>query len=208
MTFFPTSAVTPDWDSLSFVAGQTQVDFSATAVEIDGTVGSKWDVAEAPGTDGAKVSYQGYSPAKISISWKLWNADHFAAYDRLTRTIMPKPGKQRPAPVIVLHPLLQMHGLREFVIESLEIPKADGKRIWSATAKLVENFKKPKPSAEQEESRRKIAGAVRSMKNAERARRLEGQAVGRNKMLDTMRRDWMMMRFDRPGPQPDYKLGF
>ena len=177
MTFFPTSAVTPDWDSLSFVAGQTQVDFSATAVEIGGTVGSKWDVAEAPGTDGAKVSYQGYSPAKISISWKLWNADHFAAYDRLTRTIMPKPGKQRPAPVIVLHPLLQMHGLREFVIESLEIPKADGKRIWSATAKLVENFKKPKPSAKKVAPATNVLDAVNAL-NAKRKAAAAAAAPG------------------------------
>lgn len=167
MTYFPTSAVTPDWDSLTFVANQTQVDFAATAVEIGGTVGSKWDVAEAPGTDGAKVNFQGYTPAKISLSWKLWNADHFAAYDRLTRTIMPKPGKQRPAAVIVLHPLLQMHGLREFVIESLEIPSFDGKRIWAASAKLVENFKKPKPSAKKAAAASNVLDAVNAL-NAKR----------------------------------------
>lgn len=177
MTFFPTSAVTPDWDSLTFVAGQTQVDFASTKVEIGGTVGSKWDVAEAPGTDGAKVSFQGYSPAKISLSWKLWNADHFAAYDRLTRTIMPKPGKQRPAPVIVLHPLLQMHGLREFVIESLEIPSADGKRIWSASAKLVENFKKPKPSAKKAAPASNVLDAVNAL-NAKRKAAAAAAAPG------------------------------
>lgn len=174
MSYFPTSAVTPDWDSITFVAGQTQVDFAATAVEIGGTVGSKWDVAEAPGTDGAKVSFQGYTPAKISISWKLWNDAHFASYDRLTRTIMPKPGKQRPAPVIVLHPLLQMHGLREFVIESLEIPSFDGKRIWTASAKLVENFKKPKPSAKKAAAASNVLDAV----NALNAKRKAASAPG------------------------------
>jgi hypothetical protein len=167
MSYFPTAAVTPEWDSITFVAGQTQVDFASTAVDVGGTVGSKWDVAEAPGTDGAKVSFQGYTPAKISLSWKLWNADHFSAYDRLTRTIMPKPGKQRPAPVLVLHPLLQMHGLREFVIESLEIPKADGKRIWTASAKLVENFKKPKPSATKPAAASNVLDAVNAL-NAKR----------------------------------------
>jgi len=163
MSYFPTQAATPDWDSITFVAGQTQVDFAQTAVDVGGSLASKWDVAEAPGTDGAKVSYQGYTPAKLSVSWKLWNAAHFEAYDRLMRIIMPKPGKQRPAPVIVLHPLIQMHGLREFVIEGLDIPSGDGKRIWTASAKLVQNFKRPTPSAKKAAAATNILDAVNAL---------------------------------------------
>jgi hypothetical protein len=178
MTYFPTQAITPDWDSITFVAGQTQVDFASTAVEVGGSIGSKWDVAEAPGTDGAKVSYQGYTPAKLTVSWKLWNDAHFQAYDRLMRIIMPKPGKQRPAPVIVLHPMIQMHGLREFVIEGLDVPSFDGKRIWTASAKLVQNFARPTASAKKAAAATNVLDAVNALAAKRKAAGIQAPGAG------------------------------
>ena len=63
------------------------------------------------------------------------------------------------------------------MIESLEIPKADGKRIWSATAKLVENFKKPKPSAKKVAPATNVLDAVNAL-NAKRKAAAAAAAPG------------------------------
>ena len=59
----------------------------------------KFDVKEAPGTDGASITYRGYTPAKVEITWALYTEDMLRDFESLLPDIRPKPGKTAPKPV-------------------------------------------------------------------------------------------------------------
>jgi hypothetical protein len=110
---------------------------------VDGLeLGSKWDVKEAPGTDGATETYQGYTPSAFNLVLRIWLADQWASWLSIAKQFRPKPGKERPKPLDVVHPELAAWGIARVVIRKIKPRKLDG--IYEVSFDLLEYFPQPK----------------------------------------------------------------
>lgn len=83
-------------------------------------LGNKYDIKEAPGTDGAVFTFQGYTPAPFDVVVRFWTRAHFVEWVRLFRKMRPKPGKQRPGAVDIVHPQLVAADITRVVIREIE----------------------------------------------------------------------------------------
>lgn len=112
-------------------------------VEVDGAAAIKLDVKNAPGTDGASETYQGYEPSKPTVKFTIYTAQMWLDVQAMIREIKPKPGKTAPAPIEIVHPLLSILGLRKFYVEKMPVPKQVKHDQWEIVLNLVEWFAKP-----------------------------------------------------------------
>ena len=110
---------------------------------IDGLeLASKWDVKEAPGSDGATETYQGYTPSSFQLVLRIWRRDQWVTWQSLAKRFRPKPGKERPQPVDVIHPDLAVWGISRAIIRKIKPKKTDG--IYEVSFDLLEYFPQPK----------------------------------------------------------------
>jgi hypothetical protein len=110
---------------------------------IDGLeLASKWDVKEAPGTDGATETYQGYTPSAFQLVLRIWDPDQWSTFLTLAKRFRPKPGKESPQPLDVVHPDLSVWGISKCVIRKIKPKKGDG--IYEVSFDLLEWFPQPK----------------------------------------------------------------
>jgi hypothetical protein len=140
--------------------------FLYTPVEVNGEVGFKLDVKPAPGTDGAYETNQGYEPAKLEVSLSLYLEEHLRAWEELLKVIRPLPGKQKSEPVNIVHPLLDLYGLRRFRVPKIPLLKRDGPQSYGARLQCVEHFDQPKAMGKQSP---KIANLDRIFQGSNRA---------------------------------------
>jgi hypothetical protein len=126
------------------------VPFENTKIEISGTPTVKWDVKPTPATDGASMHDQGYVPAHVSISVLIWNRSLFLSLQDLIKVAKVKPGKTRSVPIDILHPHLELYGLRRFVIEGTPLLRDAGPQMKTATFTCIEYFAQPKKHAAKE----------------------------------------------------------
>lgn len=136
----------PDQYDAIMLGSDTFVIFSPTRVRIDGELSVKFDVKEAPGTDGASITYRGYTPAKVDVTWALYTEDMLRDFESLLPDIRPKPGKTAPKPIEIVHPQLALYNLHKFFVEKMPLLKKAGSGIYDVTLSCVEFFPKPKSS--------------------------------------------------------------
>lgn len=139
----------PDaYDTLMIgVSGGNQYIFAETSVEVSGEVSNgKWDIKEAQGTDGARETYRGYTPSKITVTWHVYTEEHWLDYQALVKDIQIRASKSSPKPIEVSHPDLDVYRLKKFHIEGLPIIGKPNKGIREAKVKIFEWFEQPKPS--------------------------------------------------------------
>lgn len=137
---------TEDWDSWDRVTIQGVL-FDETVVDIDGDLGNDFDVKKAPGADGAPSIDKGYSPCQPKLTWTLWTDEHRAAYRKLLALVQPKPGKQAPPIITVVHPQMTLHKKEKFKIAKLHFLKKVGPQMQQAQFDLIEYFPTPKAIA-------------------------------------------------------------
>ncbi|MGZ3454446.1 MAG: hypothetical protein ACXWUG_20255 [Polyangiales bacterium] len=128
------------WDTA--VVGGVQLPGLA---RIDGLeLASKWDVKEAPGTDGATETYQGYTPSSFTLLLRMWERDQWTAWLGLVPKFRPRPGKESPDPVEVVHPELAAWGIARAIIRKLKPKKSDD--VYEVSFDMLEYFPQPKKS--------------------------------------------------------------
>jgi hypothetical protein len=110
---------------------------------IDGLeLASKWDVKEAPGTDGATETYQGYTPAAFQIFLRMWEREQWRAFLKLVPRLRPKPGKNTPDAVDVVHPELSAWGISRAIVRKIKPKKSDD--FYDVSFDMLEYFPQPK----------------------------------------------------------------
>lgn len=134
-----------DWDTITI----GPLVFGRTKIVIEGGAEYKIDVKPAPGLDGASEKLIGYEPAKISVTIEIWNDDLMAGWAKLVSIYKPKPGKTKPVPVTVDHPLLRMYSVSRFYVTATPLPKALGNQSYEGRLMLLEYFDQPKTSGKQ-----------------------------------------------------------
>ena len=105
-------------------------------------LGSKWDVKEAPGTDGATETYQGYTPSSFQLILRIWLPEQWTEWLKLAKTLRPKPGKETPKPVDIVHPDLAVWGISSAIIRKIKPKKTDG--VYEISFDMLEWFPQPK----------------------------------------------------------------
>ncbi|MBI2392823.1 MAG: hypothetical protein HYV09_24775 [Deltaproteobacteria bacterium] len=106
---------------------------------------SKWDVKEAPGTDGATETYQGYTPASFQIVLRIWDRAQWVEWLALAPRFRPRPGRSSPDPVDVVHPDLAIWGISRAIIRKLKPKKIDD--FYDVAFDMLEFFPQPKKTA-------------------------------------------------------------
>lgn len=113
--------------------------------DLSGECGVKLDVVASPRVDGTRIKYQGVEPAKVIVTLMLWEQGHWDDFKALVEVIRPKGAKRAPEPVEIVHPLLDVYGLRTFYVEKAPIP-ARTDNHYEVKLECVEFFPTPKPS--------------------------------------------------------------
>jgi hypothetical protein len=143
---FPDSATGDATFNTIVIGADKGYEFKDVPVKVRGAISTKYDVKEAPGTDGASVVNRGYTPWKGTVTFTIWTADHWETYQALIPQIQPTPGKTATRVIAVFHPLLAMHKLLSFNVENVGIGEWTSKG-YDVELSLIQYFEKPKAVA-------------------------------------------------------------
>lgn len=145
----------------------------------------KWDLKDAPGTQGATITFRGSRPSKFKLKFTFGvgePADQAAAMDQFDTTIAPlfflDATKKQPKPLDVLQLLLaavdifalvpenlggyehEGAGLYSYTIPCLEYAPAKKKNATSTPTSTVTTSKKASSATFQDQQDREIAGLL------------------------------------------------
>lgn len=109
----------------------------------------KWDVKDAPGSQGATETYRGWRPSEgIKFKFLMWTA---AQIDEFFGTFVPllqyDATKSNPKPINVLHPVLAANGITNIVTKEIGPLVDSGSQLWSVTVEFIEYRPAPKKNA-------------------------------------------------------------
>lgn len=132
-----------DWDYVEIVGvktpGRCEVGEFKRVVE--------WDVKTGKGTAGATETVKGLPPAKGSIKFFAWTADHFAAWDELLPLLKYDPTKKTKQANEIYHPALDDIDVSSVNIESIGSWVHEGGQMYARTIEMLEFAPPPKASA-------------------------------------------------------------
>ncbi len=109
----------------------------------------KWDVKDAPGTQGATETYRGWKVGDpIKFKFQLWTP---AQIDEFFGTFLPlleyDATKTNPKPVNVLYPVLAANGITNLVTDDIGPLVHEGNQLWSVSVAFLEYRPAPKKNA-------------------------------------------------------------
>jgi hypothetical protein len=107
---------------------------------------ARWDIKEAPGTDGATETYKGYTPASLTIRVTIWTEEQWMTIQPMIEALRPRPGKQTPKPFDIVHPATAARGIRSVIVMDVEGPE-DSSDVAGAKEFVIpcrEYFAQPK----------------------------------------------------------------
>lgn len=107
------------------------------------------DAQKKAGDDGANLVDQGYEPAKVKITIRIWLAEQWKELQRLLATIHPRKKGGIRTPVDILHPETQLKGVRQIYVTHIG-PAVPGRGAEHGSLTLsfdaLEWFPSPKPA--------------------------------------------------------------
>jgi len=110
----------------------------------------KWDVKDAPGTQGATITYRGSRPSKMKLAFYFWEASQITAFDE---NILPlfqlDATKTKVLPVDVLQALLASVDIFSVVAEKIGTYEHEGAGLWSLKIEVLEYKPASKKNATQ-----------------------------------------------------------
>ena len=99
----------------------------------------KYDTKDAPGTQGAVITYRGSRPSKGKFKFSFWTANQIAAFDANILPLFQIDGtKKTPLPVDVLQVLLASVDIFAVTTEVLKGYEHEGQGLWSFTIDWLE----------------------------------------------------------------------
>lgn len=118
----------------------------------DGSIGDwsrqyEWDVKKGKGTQGATETYTNAPPAEGSITWYLWTAEQFAAWNDFLPNFKFDPTKSQPEAISIYHPALDALDISSVVVKKIGSIQHEGKNLYSITIDFLEYFPTPNVAA-------------------------------------------------------------
>lgn len=109
------------WDTL-IMAGNT---WPGLATISGSGVKRRIDAKKTKGKDGAILKDNGLDLASISISLRIWTAEHWQRFNELLPTVHPKRKGGVRTPTEIVHPQCNMLGIKAIYISQIQIPDLD-----------------------------------------------------------------------------------
>ncbi len=106
-----------------------------------------FDVKKGKGTLGATVTFTNKPPAEGTITFMLWLAEHFAAWDAFLPLLKYDPTKKTVTAVDIYHPALDAIDVSSVVCTKIGNLVHEGKQLYSITVDFLEYFPTPAQSA-------------------------------------------------------------
>lgn len=109
------------------------------------TVKRALDKQKIKGSDGANLVDQGYEPAPVKITLRLWLREQWTELERLLPTIHPRTKGGVRQPLQIVHPEPNLKGVHQVYVEEIS-PITVEKGLGTLTLSCVEWFPEPKPA--------------------------------------------------------------
>jgi hypothetical protein len=116
---------------------------------VESTSSRSVDAQKKKGDDGASLVDQGYEPAKVKITIRVWLREQWEELQRLLATIHPRKKGGIRTPVDIMHPETQLKGVRQIYFTTIgTATPGRGAEHGSMTITLdaIEWFPAPKPA--------------------------------------------------------------
>ena len=97
-----------------------------------------WDVKKGKGVRGATVTFLGRPPAKFHITFQLWTAAHFAAWDAFRPLFKYDPAKKQPNAIDIYHPALADIEISSVVCEGIGTIIHKGGQLYELVIDFLE----------------------------------------------------------------------
>jgi len=135
-----------EWDVV-FVSG-----VRSPGIIKDGNLGEwkrthDFDIKKGKGTLGATVTFTNKPPAEGTITFMLWTAAQFAAWDSFLPLLKYDPTKKTVTAVDIYHPALDAIDVSSVVCTKIGNVVHEGKQLYSITVDFLEYFPTPALSA-------------------------------------------------------------
>lgn len=104
------------------------------------TTGVALDKKKAAGRSGATITYQGDDLATFSIQLESWNRDGW----RVLMAVCGMAQKQKGAPIVMHHPMLDAAGVDKAIVEKVKWPGNDSTELQKATLECTQWVPTPK----------------------------------------------------------------
>lgn len=100
----------------------------------------KWDIKDAPGTQGATISYRGWRPSGFTAAFYFWEREQIDGFfDRILPLFWINADKTAPIPVTVLQVQLAALDVHAVVAEDISPLVYEGSGgLWSTKIKILE----------------------------------------------------------------------
>ncbi len=104
---------------------------------VDGLKSCRLDVRNAPGSDGGTLSNLGNDNSGATVHLRMWTPDQLDEWAKRLPELLASTGKARPAPVMVYHPALAIHGIKALYVKEVGLIQVkDG--LGEVTIKFLE----------------------------------------------------------------------
>lgn len=130
------------WDSVEFAG------IEWPWCEVDGfDRENNWDVQAGKGAFGATTKFTGIPPAKGSITFLAWEAEHFDQFASILELFRYDPAKKRTLAAEIWHPAIVENDVHTVVCTKKGIWKHEGEGKYTRTMEFLEYRPPPKVSA-------------------------------------------------------------
>lgn len=108
-------------------------------------VAGRWDIKEAPGTDGAIETYKGYTPAAMRVRVRMWTEQQWDLWQAALLKFRPRPGKESPGAFDIIHPATAAWGISAVIVTDIAGPSpGDPAGVIEFVLECREYFAPPK----------------------------------------------------------------
>jgi hypothetical protein len=132
------------------------------ACTVETTVKRAIDKQKIKGSDGANLIDQGYDPALVKITLRLWQRGQWDDLQRLLPTIHPRAKGGVRSPLQIVHPESNVKGIHQIYVEEIS-PVTVDKGLGTLVISAVEWFPAPKPAKQKKKA--KDGGAIPGAKD-------------------------------------------
>lgn len=104
------------------------------------------DVKKPKGSKGANITFNGDSPANVTIEVTIWTPKQWAAFQEIVLPLVDPPKADAyPSPIACSHPELALKRVKSLFFTEAPKLELDGTGIGVVTLTALEWFPKPKP---------------------------------------------------------------
>jgi hypothetical protein len=140
------TAAIPFWDDITATWDKVRLgDTTLPGIcSVGGSVKRDVEVKKSKGSDGATIKDNGYRPAPVSITWRIYTEEQWRQAQAFLPQIHPRDKGGERRPVAIGHPAPNFLGVDVVYVKEITFPELTGEKELSIRISAVEWVEKPK----------------------------------------------------------------